>query len=299
MNGSVLSNLLKNAGKKIAVASKDKADNTLSMMVNGSKVPIRDEAFGALRPDEWEKYVKFSKDNNGDALAGLARGYGSADDMIDDLRGAGTALYEKTGLGNRQIRDLLQREMPDMSYQDAIRMKFDDLDTSPAPGSITVDPVDDILSRVRPYSGDVPYLYHGTSTDAADAIMRGGYITGDRLPESAYRGGGHGALQASTSFTSDPKIAATFATTTNPEGSILQARMNPKANIVTIDGIDYAEELNDYADALRKQGIDGVYLDNGENEFVSLNPGMVENTGKRADVLARMLSQLDFDRMFL
>lgn len=249
---------------------------------------------GSIPDGWWTKYDSFVRESDDDVFTALAKKYGNADDMIDDLRGAGNRFTDQTGISGRHAVDIASQANLDKRYYDNIRDKFAQIGEFDVPSEV----LDDIASRIKPYDGKITDLYHGTSDDVADAILRDGYMPGSLLPEGVYRGGGYGQMQASTSFATDPKAASVFATAQNPQGTILQAKLNPRANIVTMDGIDYAEDLNDYIQDLRKRGIDGVWIGGDESELVSLNPDMIQNTGKRASVRGVDLKNTDFSQLF-
>lgn len=134
-------------------------------------------------------------------------------------------------------------------------------------------------SRIAPYKLASDTVYHGTSADNTQAILKDGFKKGSELPKTAFRGGGYGELkQDSISFSTSPKQASVFGATAG-QGSVLEAKLKPGAKVVTVKGIDYAEDLNDILPSLKKKGIDAVYLP-GEKEVVVINKGAVKPTGK-------------------
>ena len=140
-------------------------------------------------------------------------------------------------------------------------------------------------SRIAPHKLTSDTVYHGTSADNTQAIIKGGFKAGSELPENAFRGGGHGELnQNSISFSTSPKQASVFGATAG-RGSVLEAKLKPNSNVVTVKGIDYAEDLNKLIPSLKKKGVDAVYLP-GEKEVVVINKGAVKATGKTQDFKA-------------
>jgi predicted GNAT superfamily acetyltransferase len=135
--------------------------------------------------------------------------------------------------------------------------------------------------RIRPAKLNSNKLYHGTSADNKATIMAQGFKNGAELPEEAFRSGGFGAMQHSISFSTDPKIASTFTGSAH-RGVVLETSIKKDAKVVTIDGIDYAEDFNDMIPELRKQGIDAVYLP-GEKEIAVINPTAVEKVTKATE----------------
>lgn len=139
--------------------------------------------------------------------------------------------------------------------------------------------------RVKPYELTSDTLYHGTSADNLSEINSKGFAVGSSLGENAFRGGGYGAKQNSISFSTDPKIATAF-TGSASQGGLIQTRLKPGSKVVTVDGIDYAEDLNDYVKDLRKQGVDAVYLPN-EKEVAVINKNAIDkiSDSRKFDVI--------------
>lgn len=129
--------------------------------------------------------------------------------------------------------------------------------------------------EISDYKGD-RVVYHGTSADNVSSIKEKGFILGSELPEGSFRGGGFGDLQKSISFSKDPKIAGRF-TGNASRGAIIKANLKEDARIVSVKGVEDANELNKYVDKLREQGVDAVWIGGGEQEMVVLNPGAVES----------------------
>lgn len=228
-------------------------------------------------------------------LVELAELYGSPDAFSDDLRGTASMFHKETGLRGGDILKELRKEFPGVNPHQAVRDIYANNTITPRQ---QVQQVEDITSRIKPLKLDRDTLYHGTSNEAADSILKSGYLTGDMLPESAYRGGGYGEVQRSTSFATNPKAASRFATALNSEGSILQAKLKPNSKVVSVDGIEYAEDLNDMIPQLREQGVDAVYIGGGEDELVSINPAAIQNTGSTSRIRATDIRNTDFDSLF-
>jgi hypothetical protein len=136
-------------------------------------------------------------------------------------------------------------------------------------------PTQKLADRVEPYKMTTTDLFHGTTADNTQSILAGGFKKGSDLPEDAYRGGGYGvADQDSISFSTDKNIAAGF-TGSSPRGVVFRTRLVPGSKVVTVKGVDYAEDLNEFVPTLRKQKVDAVYLE-GEKEVVVINPKAIE-----------------------
>lgn len=127
--------------------------------------------------------------------------------------------------------------------------------------------------RVEQYDLPTRTIYHGTTAENTQTILDEGFKRGSELSEEAFRGGGYGATQDSISFSIDPSVAAAF-TGSSQRGVVLKSQLKDDANVVTVEGIDHAEDLNDFVGALRAQGIDAVYLA-GEQEVAVINPDAV------------------------
>jgi DNA polymerase III sliding clamp (beta) subunit (PCNA family) len=145
--------------------------------------------------------------------------------------------------------------------------------------NIIDEPISEKPIKTTPVKLDSYNIYHGTSADVLPIIKKEGFKFGSELPEDAFRSGGYGRLQDSISFSMNPKIASRFTGTSNT-GGLLEAKINSDANIVKIDGIEYAEELNDIIPKLLKDGVDAVYIGGGEEELVVINPKVISLTGK-------------------
>jgi hypothetical protein len=137
--------------------------------------------------------------------------------------------------------------------------------------------------RVKPYTLEQKSIFHGTSPENIKTISETGFKVGSALPEDAFRGGGYDAKQNSISFSTDPQIAANFSGT-GSRGGLIEVDIKPNARIVTVDGIDYAEDLNDFVKDLRKQGVDAVYLA-GEKEVAVINK----------DIIGKVLRSQEFE----
>jgi hypothetical protein len=128
--------------------------------------------------------------------------------------------------------------------------------------------------RINPVKINDNRLYHGTTADNKTSILRDGFKKGSELPDGSFRGGGYDAVQNSISFSTDPKTASVFTGGSN-KGVVIETKLKDGAKVVTVDGVDYAEDLNDMVSELRKQGVDAVYLE-GEKEVAVINPKIVE-----------------------
>lgn len=155
--------------------------------------------------------------------------------------------------------------------------------------------VKDNSPEIQPYKLKNNTVYHGTAQENVQPILRDGFKAGSELPESAFRGGGYGQMQDSISFSTDAKQASVFGAV-SPRGSVIQAELKPNAKVVTVKGIDYAEDLNPRINELKKKGIDAVYLD-GEKEVVVLDKNSVRATGKYKDFKAIDAKNTDFSEL--
>lgn len=177
----------------------------------------------------------------------------------DDLEYLGRILSEDN------IKDIKSGKMTNWrgnSYEDLARVNIID------------EPYTKPKLKIEPYKGTKSF-YHGTSPESADLIAKEGFKAGSDLPEDAFRSGGYGQLQGSISLSSDAKIASNF-TGTGSQGALVKTEINPKAKIVSVKGIDYAEDLNDYIPQLKKDGIDAVWIGGGEKELVVINPEVIQ-----------------------
>lgn len=120
-------------------------------------------------------------------------------------------------------------------------------------------------------------FYHGTSAENAKGIMGGGFKTGGSLPESTFRGGGYGKMQNSISLAETPKEASIFSELTR-NGEIVEVKLKDNAKVVSIKGVEDANDLEDYISYLKKEKIDAVYIGGGEKELVVINPKAVVPT---------------------
>lgn len=152
----------------------------------------------------------------------------------------------------------------------------------------------ELAGRIKPYELDSNTVFHGTSPESAVSIKSDGFKVGSSLKEDAFRGGGYDARQNSISFSTDPMMASNF-TGTGSKGSLITTSIKPSAKIVTIKGIDYAEDLNKYVKELRKQGIDAVYLE-GEKEVAVINKAVIDKITdiKNFDVINKKSQLTDF-----
>lgn len=123
-------------------------------------------------------------------------------------------------------------------------------------------------------------FYHGTSPESAALIREEGFRKGADLPEDAFRGGGYGYVQNSSSFSTDPLMASRF-TGSGSRGSLVVADLADDAKVVSAKGIEDAAELEDYVDDLVKDGVDAVWIGGGEKELVVLNPSKVQYRGSK------------------
>ena len=157
----------------------------------------------------------------------------------------------------------------------------------------TVKIQEDLNTRIKPYKLENKTIYHGTSADNTQNILKTGFKSSSELPETAFRGGGYGDLsQQAISFSTSPKQAAVFGSVAN-RGSVLESKLKSNANVVTIKGIDYAEDLNDIIPNLKAKNIDAVYLP-GEKEVAVINKNAVKPTGKFQEFNAIDASKITF-----
>jgi hypothetical protein len=132
----------------------------------------------------------------------------------------------------------------------------------------------ELVGRIKPHTLKSNVIFHGTSPETAGKIKNDGFKVGSALDDDAFRGGGYDAKQNSISFSTDPMIASNF-TGTGSRGALIKTTIKPNAKVVTVDGIDYAEDLNKYVKDLRKQGIDAVYIE-GEKEIAVINKAVID-----------------------
>ncbi len=139
--------------------------------------------------------------------------------------------------------------------------------------------------KIKPYNLESPKVYHGTSADNTAKILQGGFKKGSELPKNAFRSGGYGEIQDSISFSTDPRMASSF-TGDSSRGVLFETGVKKNSKVVTVKGVDYAEDLNPYIKELRKQGVDAVYLE-GEKEVVVINKSKIDkiNNHREFDVI--------------
>lgn len=131
--------------------------------------------------------------------------------------------------------------------------------------------------KITPYDYDSSGpVYHGTSHEVAPNIRQEGLLAGSELPANAYRGGGYGELQNSISVTPDYEVAKNFALLDGRKGVVVETKTRNDINVVEVEGISYAEDLNDYIPELKKRGVDAVWID-GENELAVINKDILSN----------------------
>jgi len=120
-------------------------------------------------------------------------------------------------------------------------------------------------------------FYHGTTAENAKKIMTSGFKKGSQLPEDASRGGGYGRIQDSISFTETPKDASRFSTLSKG-GEIVEVKLKPNSRVISIKGIEDANDLEEFLPYLKKKNIDAVYIGGGEKELVVINEKSITPT---------------------
>lgn len=179
--------------------------------------------------------------------------------------------YLKRILSEDNVNDILKGKTTNFrgdSYEDLARVNI----ISEKPQTITQK----LEGKIKPFKLDDSTVFHGTSPENINNILEQGFKKGSELSKDSFRGGGYGAIQDSISFSTDPKIASNF-TGTGAKGALFRTSIKPEANIVKIDGITHAEDLNEFIPELKKQKVDGVYIPD-EKEVVIINKSVIEKT---------------------
>jgi len=144
--------------------------------------------------------------------------------------------------------------------------------------------------NISKYTGGNTF-YHGTIPENLINIQKKGFLKGSDLAEDAHRGGGYGKIQNSISLSSDPDMASRF-TGSNSKGALIETKIKPGAKIISVKGVEYAEDLNDYVDDLIKDGVDAVWIGGGENELIVLNPKVLTVSKSRLFDVQKAKEQL-------
>lgn len=119
--------------------------------------------------------------------------------------------------------------------------------------------------------------YHGTQYGGG--ALKPSILMSDRDIER-YGGGGYGVKYWGISVSKSKKVASNFS---QGEGvSIYPIILCKSAKVVEINGVEDAEDLDEYIEQLWKDGVDAVWIGKGEQELCVLNPNAIVNIG-RAD----------------
>lgn len=119
--------------------------------------------------------------------------------------------------------------------------------------------------------------YHGTQYGGG--ALKPSILMSDRDIER-YGGGGYGVKYWGISVSKSKKVASNFS---QGEGvRIYPIILCKSAKVVEINGVEDAEDLDEYIEQLWKDGVDAVWIGKGEQELCVLNPNAIVNIG-RAD----------------
>ncbi len=119
--------------------------------------------------------------------------------------------------------------------------------------------------------------YHGTQYGGG--ALKPSILMSDRDIER-YGGGGYGVKYWGISVSKSKKVASNFS---QGEGvSIYPIILCKSAKVVEVNGVEDAEDLDEYIEQLWKDGVDAVWIGKGEQELCVLNPNAIVNIG-RAD----------------
>ena len=136
--------------------------------------------------------------------------------------------------------------------------------------------LDDMIEDV---DWKISEVYHWTRSDSAESILKEWYKSSSELPENAYRGWWYWVNQDVISFSTDKNSADVFAMASR-NWETLKTELKDWAKIVKIKGIENAEDLAEYLPELKERWIDGVLLDNWENELVVINRDIIWKSEK-------------------
>lgn len=119
--------------------------------------------------------------------------------------------------------------------------------------------------------------YHGTQYGGG--ALKPSILMSDRDIER-YGGGGYGVKYWGISVSKSKKVASNFS---QGEGvSIYPIILCKSAKVVEVNGVEDAEDLDEYIEQLWKDGVDAVWIGKGEQELCVLNPNAIVNID-RAD----------------
>lgn len=260
---------LANVSTKLSKVSDENEVQRIIDTVIKSKVPVQK----APKPEH------VPETRTPDALTEEAKKYKSAEEFVKAQGGK-----YKTTINIQSKEDLteLRRILSDDAIADIKNGKMENWRGTPYEDLAQVNLVSfvpkttaqELLGRIKPHTLKSNDMFHGTSPETAVKIKNEGFKVGSALDDDAFRGGGYDAKQNSISFSTDPMIASNF-TGTGSRGALIKTTIKPNAKVVTVEGIDYAEDLNKYVKDLRKQGIDAVYLE-GEKEIAIINKAVID-----------------------
>lgn len=119
--------------------------------------------------------------------------------------------------------------------------------------------------------------YHGTQYGGG--ALKPSILMSDRDIER-YGGGGYGVKYWGISVSKSKKVASNFS---QGEGvGIYPIILCKSAKVVEVNGVEDAEDLDEYIEQLWKDGVDAVWIGKGEQELCVLNPRAIVNIN-RAD----------------
>ena len=114
--------------------------------------------------------------------------------------------------------------------------------------------------------------YHGTQYGGG--ALKPSILMSDRDIER-YGGGGYGVKYWGISVSKSKKVASNFS---QGEGvSIYPIILCKSAKVVEVNGVEDAEDLDEYIEQLWKDGVDAVWIGKGEQELCVLNPHAIVN----------------------
>lgn len=119
--------------------------------------------------------------------------------------------------------------------------------------------------------------YHGTQYGGI--ALKPSILMSDRDIER-YGGGGYGVKYWGISVSKSKKVASNFSQ--GEEVRIYPIILCKSAKVVEVNGVEDAEDLDEYIEQLWKDGVDAVWIGKGEQELCVLNPNAIVNIG-RAD----------------
>lgn len=114
--------------------------------------------------------------------------------------------------------------------------------------------------------------YHGTQYGGG--ALKPSILMSDRDIER-YGGGGYGVKYWGISVSKSKKVASNFSQ--GEEVRIYPIILCKSAKVVEVNGVEDAEDLDEYIEQLWKDGVDAVWIGKGEQELCVLNPQAIVN----------------------